>query len=477
MATIPLIVALLLATPPVACGPETGSLDALVHDLAGAAATAGVCRIEGALAPSDAFTRETGTKVFKAWVHDQVHNHPLHRATHRDLSARIVATPPATVRELFSAAREIAAGHVAAQPGTPTDPISRDRLVNLAAMVSVGALALEMSPAFPQFIPDGRPGEWGFDKTWHLSAQGMLAYVIAFDRGCSDGRTAAALERTVESVDAPGMSSVVAAAYDAIRGAHGPMLPGTLAGPAYAGVATYFPRPADLSLEEARAYDHAVRVGDAYEHALTDRPYDPAKLGTHPELADPLASVDATFDIASGLGDSSVPRDLTANRVGAWLGVQLFRTPADLPKIPWDEGTSWKGRPYAPGVRGTLADYYADESVLLARLGGLTDGAASLDREAHARWAAAAGPAAASQELLRKVAVQTERLAADRETLGRLYANHAIRHLRMGVDFGPLARHIPQFEPHRLWAMSAPAEVVKSEMLFRADAVLRAYSP
>lgn len=383
---------------------------------------------------------------------------------------------PKTVAELYQLARTLAAPQVAK---TGTDAKLHARKVNLVAVVAVAAHALGAAGGdpmrLPGYIPDDRDGGLEMDRTWHVATQCMFSYLWLYDHFHGDGSLQSSMDAVVEAVDPEHLAAKVELAYEKVRGLPSSLLPGTLGGPpSYDGVWAYVPRPSDFTCEaEAKAYDQSVRVGSAYEVKGTPKPVDLDRLGDHSDLLDPIARIDSTLHVFSGLGDGYVTGDLSANRVGARLGVMLFREPGSVPALPYDDGPSWKGRAWAERKTVPFDAYYADESLLLARLGGFEgSGRGSLNLEDHAQWARGVGRDAARQELVAKIEAQVDRLSAqDPDKLARFYATFAVRQLRWRVPFSSEGMMHPSWEAHYQYAKQVPQQTIASELKARVQEI------
>ncbi len=421
-----------------------------------------------------------GNHAFATFAAQQVEHQPPVRNVFRQLG-RAMSGPraPKRVADLYALARTLAAQQVTT-PGN--DPVAHARRVNLVAVVAVAAHALgvagENRMAFPGFIPDDREGSFAMDRAWHVAAQCMFAYVWLFDRTYGDGKLADSMDAVAAAMDPNGDAKKVDEAYDRVKGYPSSLLPGTLGGPpAYDDVWAFIPRPDfDSALHES-AWDQAVRVGSAYELKGTPGSVDLDRLGDHSDLEDPTARIEATLHVFGGLGDGFVTGDLSGNRAGASLGVQLFDAPDTVPAVPFDDGPDWKGRAWAERKVVPRDAYYADESVLIAKLGGMTGGRATTSHEAHASWARSVTPEAARDELIAKIEAQVDRLAAtDRDTLARFYATFATRQLRWRVPFAAEGMQNPSWDAHHAYAMNASADLLKWELGQRVKEIAARFS-
>lgn len=411
------------------------------------------------------------TSEFQTWLEAQKQR-PSVLATHNEVGKRLLAQRPENLAQLLVVGRACAREALEASGELKAAGEGAEHLVTQTALVALSQHAFwwhgEVREQFPRFLSDGRSlggrgnDAEGSDKAWHAVDQAMFSYAVLFDAHFGDGKTAAALLGTVEAFDPQNTALKIGEAYDRVRGAAGGLTAGSM--PVHDENPIYFARPTDLSPDEAKAYDGAVRVGDAYEHVSSHHfpkyeKYDPDALGTHPELRDPLAAVDDTREVHSGLADPGVTRDLTADRIGAYWGVQLFRDPKGSWAIPFDEGDRFKDRPLAPGAKGTFPQYLAHEAALLGALTGT-----------------AAAPPSGKAELLQRMYATVDQLAAgDREKLSRYYANFTERQLSSGVYFGEGPRESPNFEDHQAWAKGASPDDLKLELQRRVDKVEQAH--
>jgi hypothetical protein len=422
--------------------------------------------LNGFIAPESLVSAE-----FQKWVEAQKAR-PSVLATHDAIAKQLMAQRPDNVAQLLVVGRACAREALEASGELKAAGAGAEHLVTQTALVALSSHAFwwrgEVREQFPRFLSDGRSlggrgnDAEGSDKSWHAVNHALFSYAVLFDQHFGEGQTADALMKAVETFDPTNTALKLGEAYERVRGAAGGLTAGAM--PVADPDPAYFARPTDLSPDEAKAYDGAVRVGDSYEHISSHHfpkyeHYDPDKLGTHPELSDPLAAVDDTREVHSGLADPGVTRDMTADRIGAYLGVQLFRDPRGTWPIPFDEGEKFKNRPLAPGAKGTFAQYLAHEGALLATLSGT-----------------GAPPPSSKAELLQRMNAAVDQLSgSDREKLSRYYANFTERQLSSGVYFGEGPKESPYFEDHQAWARTASPDDLKGELLRRVDKVEQAH--
>lgn len=408
-----------------------------------------------------------GSKAFRLWVEAQVSGSPPIQRVTQQLTALLAGTGrPGKVRELFEQAMGFARAEVSNREDLT--PSAREHHAGAIAVVAMAAQVFGVAGAswehLPHFIPDDRQGSFGFDATGHLLCQCMYAYVWMFDGKYGDGRVRELFQKATDAIDREQRSGAVNAAYERVQGRAGPLASGALAGP-HTDVVTYFARPELLDPAEAAAYDAAVRVGDAYEHASTPAEFAGGELGAWPELSDPLATVTGTMGVFEGLADGNVTRDLTANRVGAFAAIQLFRDPAHAPSIPWDEGAQWRHRPYAAREKIPYREYFLEELRLVDAL----DKTAPADHEA---WLSQHGPTEALELLRSRLHQSVEALAGtDREALAKFYSNFSVRQLRWRVPMGTPGLEHPFPQDHVAYAKGASVETLKWEFDARLKAI------
>lgn len=396
---------------------------------------------------------------------------PSIKATAERLGARLLERSPNTLRELLTIAKEEAAR-------TITDTTeNREHLTTLTALIALSAHAFTQDGAvrarFPRFLSDGREltreanAEEGIDKAWHAINHAMFSYVTLFDAHFGDGATSRAFLAGVNGFDPEANGPKLAEVYEATGGRVGGLAPLSLPGP-HEDTPAYFSRPTDLTADEGMAYDAAVRVGDAYEVWSTRlfpqyAPPDVSALRRHGRIDDPVAKVDDTRWVHSGVADVGVARDLTANRIGADLGVRLFRNAASIPRITYDDGAQFALRPFAPGAKGPFSAFVSHEAALISKL-GIT--AQPLPTE----------PAEAARALIECMNTAVDTLAtSNRDALSRYYASLSVRVLALGVfhDEGP--NESPHFDDHQKWAATAPPEAIKTELARRVNEIAQAH--
>lgn len=423
-------------------------------------------------------------KVFQTFLKEQFEKVPALKAVYDDIGVALRASQPSTVQELLASARGLAFFRLNAAGLLAKAGPAKDHVITAAALAALSGHSLLRqadSPyeRFPKYIDDGRKNSQP-DKAWHLINQSLFSYMVLFDERFGKGEVAKGFIDCARSVDKNDSAGPIGAAYDRLEGKMVGMLPGTIA-PLWEPDAPYFARPLNLDANEALAYDEAVRVGDYYEAYSTGLfpkwlGYDEKTIGSRPELEDPTSRAEYTLANHSGLSDISVMRDLTADRVGAWLGVQLFRNPGQLPQIPFDLGANWTNRPLAAGPKGPFEAFYAAESTLIAKLAGTSSAEADSGLDGHFAWAEEVGHATAVQELKRKIVEQVDRLDVnERSKLAAYYGNFSVRQLIHQVSFGEGPAEAPDFETHRDWALSCSVDSLKEEFLRRVDLVSAAY--
>lgn len=311
-----------------------------------------------------------GPRLFKTWVDAQLEHVPATRAVHEGLKLALTSEDaPETVKALFDTAYDLAKDALSDLP--IIDATARGHVARMVAWTALAGFALTSSAhnhhRFPPYLQDGRPHDGGHDKTSHLIAQGYFAYTVLFDRTYGTGEIGDAFVRAARSGDEDEhKSGSVALAYHQLRGRVGSFSRAGVPPPAESDP-PYMPEPTDLSPLEREAHDYAVRLGDAYEA----KEIDAGDFVTSPEqrlgFADALAPVENHLHHLSGHRDPASIRDLTANRVGAWYAVEVFRSPDAPPHIPYDEGVRWLGRPFAEVADQSPLDYAEAELSLLAR--------------------------------------------------------------------------------------------------------------
>lgn len=424
-------------------------------------------------APLSVTLKDGSAVTLRALVTGSRRDNPRVAQAWQQLGTRIGAEQPQTVGALLKLGRSVAVDVLKAAGAYDALGPARETAVTGLALVALAAHAkgtrAEGSARFdfPRFIPvsDGSDGFEGRDKTAHVLTQAAFAFEVQLDAQEGKGELLGSLDQLAATFDPRGRAEAVAAAYERVKGAAGSLLPGASAAP-YEARPVYFPRPKDLGPQEGRIYDALVRIGDGYEDKSTLEKdparagYAPDSLGTHPEWTNPLLPVENTDAVVHGLADRGVTRDLTADRVGAWLGLALFREPATVPSIPFDEGPAFDQRPFSPGVRGSLGSYLAVEEGLLSRLG------VTPPPPAHSSEAALLGRMDAAVDAL---------AATDRETLAAYYANFAVRQLSMGVSFGGGPGEAPDFATHQAFARTATPEALKAALHRRVGLIAGAY--
>lgn len=326
-----------MAADPIAAATSTTGVDS-----ADALTEGELAAMRSVLGPSTALQAAgKSNHAFKDWVTDQVTSNPATHATFTGLADLLVsARRPQTVADVISATIGIAREQVSKLPNAPTSERARMHMATATAMLALAAHGMFCVPghqaqSFPQFLPDGRVQDYGHDKSRHCVDHAMFSFITLYDQLYGDGTHADGLLGQVDKIDTQGWGAAVGQAYDDARGTLGALLKGYQPAPPE-DVSVYFPRPDGLNPTEAKAYDYAVRVGDYYEAASTDG-FSLDKLGREP-VAGGLP-----LDSTEGLSDPGTTRDMTANRIGAWIGTQLFRDPSAVPPVPFDTGRELPG--------------------------------------------------------------------------------------------------------------------------------------
>lgn len=424
-------------------------------------------------APVSVTLKDGSSVTLRALVTGSRRDNPRVAETWQRLRTRIPAEQPQTVGALLKLGRSVAVDVLKDEGVYDALGANRETAVTGLALVALAAHSKGKRDEgsvrfdFPRFIPvtDGSDGFEGRDKTAHVLTQAAFAFEVQLDAHQGQGTLLGSLDQLIATFDPRGRGEAVGAAYERVKGAAGSLLPGASAAP-YEARPVYFPRPKDLGPQEGRIYDALVRIGDGYEDQSTAEKdpahagYAPEALGTHPEWKNPLLPTENTDDAVHGLADRGVTRDLTADRIGAWLGLALFRDPGTVPSIPFDQGPAFDQRPFAPGVRGTLPQYLALESGLLSQLSAAPP---------------PAGPPTEANLLARMDAVVDALCTTDRETLAAYYANFAVRQLSMGVSFGGGPGEAPDFATHQAFARTASPEALKAALHRRVGLIAGEY--
>lgn len=411
---------------------------------------------------------EEHSYFFVEWARKQALHNPAIGRVHEQVRALLTSpSPPPRVGALFTAARAFAAEAVPVDPRVPADV--RDHLINVTTLVALAAHALkndgtDVIRAFPAFLWDGRSVDAGMDKAWHFTNHAMMAYVLRFDAEHGDGQISAAFAQAVDDADKLGVAQRVAKTYHARKGALGAFVRQVVPGPAderATGGLVYAPRPVGLSSDAQRAYDLAVRIGDAHEFKSSGDSFTVSldDVGDDSARFDPRAMLVSRHTRVWGLQDPGVARDLTANRLGAAHGVAWYDAPAKLPTIPHDAGKTEAQGGYAASRKIPYDHHLAEEWVMLDRLADPSvDGAARLASAlAEVR---AQGKAAAADALRARLSDTIDALLAkgDHATLADYYGNFSVRHMRWGErlqgftgeDGGYYAADAAS---HRAWAL------------------------
>lgn len=383
------------------------------------------------------------------------------------------STPDAVLAVAFASARSA----LSENPGFDPDSTAGAHAIACAALFGLAAHGVQnrwgpVADRFPRFMWDGRPNDKAYDKSWHLMNQAAFAYVLQYDERYGTGTIARDFRAILERDDAEGASARVFETYERTQGRCGAMVLGGLFGPADE-TPLYFPRPADLSPAEEAAWSAAVRLGDAHEFMGSDGwPVSGAltveAVGANVDRFDPLAHIESSHHRQSGLGDPGVSRDITANRIGAWLGVMLFRDPTTIPKIPFIDAPPG---PFATGHAITASIYAAEERLHLEHLTGPV-------ADVHARLgelvqAARGVPSSGLMTALRGEVTAAASSLPDDE-LARFYANFSVRHVRFGArlpSFDVERAKVETFDAHAAWARSQPRDVVIGAIAKRIDEV------
>ena len=259
--------------------------------------------------------------------------------------------PPKTVGQLLEATRQMAARHLASMPDAPRNQTARNHLITGTALIALAAHAVKADRAvtpemrvreqFPLFLHDGRAGDFAYDKTCHALSHAMFSFVALYDRKYGQGDVAGLLYGAKDAVVDPEVVQRIEQAYQESGGKVGPLLRSVRAAPDESAP-LFAQTPTDLSAEEQKAFDGAVAVGHMHEASTTES-FQLADVG----LATGGANAKDTHDALRGLEDPGVGRDLTANRLGALLGVMAMREPTEFMTLPWDDGVGGPSAPYA----------------------------------------------------------------------------------------------------------------------------------
>lgn len=414
---------------------------------------------------------------FKAWAFAQLEHNPHLKHVYEAIIA-LVHGPhrPSTVGELLQATRAIAAQSLADDPLFPSDPRTAQHLIMLTSLVALGAHGLQnawgpASTKFPSFMADGRPFDRGHDKAWHTVNQSMYAFVTLFDTEYGKQEIRTAFEKQVESTDKWGGAEWVAKAYERTKGALGGYTAESMPGPP--GEPTvYIERPKDLKGDEIKAYDYAVRIGDAHEyHPMYG---DPSKIGQTHWMHDPTATLNGNFNSVASISDAGLSRDLSANRLGGRMGVMAYRHPEAFMELPFDV-TSFDRNSFAAGHPIPAADYLGYELFMLKRMGSMA-GDADQDIAALKNKVKKAGNEASLTELKAGLDKLVDNLFdTDKDRLARFYANFSVRYLSWGWRIPNFEGESQVFADHHGWALGQSKEALKSELLRRVNGAASAF--
>ena len=431
---------------------------------------------------------EEHSYFFVEWARKQTLHNPAIGRVHEQVRALLESpTPPDRVNALYAATRAFAAEAVPVDARVPADV--REHLVNVTTLVALAAHALKndgthVIRAFPAFLWDGRSVDAGMDKAWHFTNHAMMAYVLRFDAEHGDGKIAQAFTQAVEDADKLGVAQRVAKTYHARKGALGAFVRQVVPGPAderATGGLVYAPRPVGLSPDAQRAFDLAVRIGDAHEFKSSGDSFSVSldDVGDDSLRFDPRAMLVSRHSRVWGLQDPGVARDLTANRLGAAHGVAWYDAPASSPTIPHDEGKTDAQGGYAASRKIPYDHHLAEERVMLDRLADPTvDGStrlASALTEVRAQ-----GKAGAADALRSRLSDTIDALLAkgDHATLADYYGNFSVRHMRWGERLQGFTGedggyYTADAAHHRAWAVwsidNGKAADVKEGFLSRFD--------
>lgn len=281
-------------------------------------------------------------KAFNDWIIAAHDTNAQVKAVTSELAQWLKSSKPTRVADVLQKAIMLGEAQVEAMPNKPAHPLAQAHLAAGLAILGAAPIAIFARGGahrqMPAYIQDGRANDAGHDKSRHLFAQAMFAWVVMYDEKYGDGETANAFIDTVDKLDAQGAAEVVRAEYHRREGAIGSFLTDYKPSPKEEGPIPYQPRPEGLNEVEARAYDGAVRMGDFYEWASSGKP-------SLDKIGAPTGTIDGQRT-TEGMADPGTVRDMTANRVGAKMAVELFRKPQSAPKIPWD-GSEPFAKPYA----------------------------------------------------------------------------------------------------------------------------------
>lgn len=414
---------------------------------------------------------------FKAWAAAQVAANPHINHVYGAIDALVKGPErPTRVGELLEKTRAIAAASLADDPLFPDDPRTAQQLIMLTSLVALAAHGLQnawgpASTYFPSFIADGRPFDRGHDKCWHTVNQAMYAFVTLFDSEYGQKEIRAAFEKQVEHTDQWGAAAWVSKAYDRTRGALGGYLADSMPGPP--GEPTvYVERPKDLSPDEANAYNYAVRIGDAHEYHPVFG--DPSKIGESHWRHDPVATLNGNYPSVASLSDPGVSRDLSANRLGARLGIMAYRQPSAFMSLPWDD-PSFAQNSFAAGRPIPSTDYLAYELLMQKRLGSL-EGDPDKDLALLRQKVKSQGRSASLAEVSQGFDQAVDALFdTDKDRLCRYYANTAVRYLSWGWRVPNLEGESQSYSDHHQWALGQSKDVLKQEFLRRVKGASSAF--
>lgn len=438
---------------------------------------------------------EEHSYFFVEWARKQTLHNPAIGRVHEQVRALLESpTPPDRVGSLYAATRAFAAEAVPVDARVPAEV--REHLGNVTTLVALAAHALKndgtnVIRAFPAFLWDGRSVDAGMDKAWHFTNHAMMAYVLRFDAEHGDGKIAQAFTQAVEDADKLGVAQRVAKTYHARKGALGAFVGQVVPGPPderATGGLVYAPRPVGLSPDAQRAFDLAVRIGDAHEFKSSGDNFTVSidDVGDDSARFDPRAMLVSRHSRVWGLQDPGVARDLTANRLGAAHGVAWYDAPASPPTIPHDEGKTDTQGGYAPSRKIPYDHHLAEERVMLDRLADPSiDGASRLGTaltEVRAQ-----GKEAAASALRGRLEATIDALLAkgDHSTLAEYYGNFSVRHMRWGDRLQGFTAEDGGYygadaAAHRAWAVwsidNGKAQDVKQGFLMRFDQAVASFA-
>lgn len=429
------------------------------------------------------YSGEAHSYFFVEWARKQVEHNAAIGQVHQQVRTLLESGErPQRLGELLDVTRGYAEKAVGIDPRVP--PETRAHLVNLTTLVALAAHALkndgtDVIRGFPVFMGDGRSVDAGMDKSWHFTNHAMMAYAMRFDAEHGSGQIAKDFAQAVEHADATGVAQRVARTYHERRGALGAFVGQVVHGPPDDVAGPYAPRPIGLSPAAQQAFDLAVRLGDAHEVQSSGDSFTVAldDVGDTRARFDPLAPIVSRFSRVWGLQDHGVSRDLTANRLGAELGVEWFEAPGARPAFPFDAGPDEKGA-YAAARPIPYDLHLAEELMMLRKLGGAPQEGPALLAKALGE-VRALGKDAAQAAVREQLEATVDALIAsgDHDRLAKLYGNFSVRHQRWGErlkGFDETSSYFaPEASQHAAWATwslaNGKAADVKQGFLSRLD--------